>query len=195
MDVTNHCIKRYVERIQGVEGEKEVKQYITLHKEEVADNVRKIFEFAKHLYRGQIGDNVTRNYYLRDNIILVTNTGDTAIITLYKCDFGFPESTNRKVIKDLLEIIEKLHAELEVIETEFKEQTVQDELEIERIDTEIAAVKARIESLESRKKAIQEMVKTRKASSTSVQKQLAHYAQMLCNSRDYKKDLADASLK
>lgn len=189
MNITKHAKKRYTERIKEIHKD-EVAYYMNNNEEQIVEDVLKIFEHSTKVWRGQLGDNVTRNYYMSSNIILVTNTDDSAIVTLYKVDFGFPTETNLKVSKDLVDKIKELEEQgLEVIE--------KSEQEDERLEYEIGNFKMQLSILEEQMKNCKDNIKLReeelKLNKTKVhhiENEVKKYAVMLCNSKELKNDLA-----
>ncbi|MNV47532.1 hypothetical protein D3C71_1394020 [compost metagenome] len=136
-------------------------------------------------------DNITRNYYIRDDIIIVTDTDNSTLITLYKCDFKFPEETNRKVIKDLLAEIEKLHSELEETEITIKDEVDLKQIELENIEIQIKSFEKQIEILKFRQSSLKDDIKSSVSQKQFLMEDIKKYATMLCNSIDYKSDLAE----
>ncbi|OJT57413.1 coiled-coil domain-containing protein [Bacillus licheniformis] len=186
---TNHFNLRWTERIVGIEGEKEIKDYVAKNKDLIYEHANKTFEFATFIYKGQIGDNVTRNYHIKDNIIFVTNTSDDAFITTYKIDFGLPEDLNVTIRKRLIEEIEKLRNEKEDIELKILEEVEDKEHEIETTEDNIKILEEQISNFRKQKEFLQNEVKSIKSRSLNVGLELKKYTLMLVNSKDYKKDL------
>ncbi|MNM55134.1 hypothetical protein D3C81_662670 [compost metagenome] len=192
MDITRHFKERYCERILGMKDKTEIKQYIVQNDENIKSYSSKLMEFAKFIWKGQLGtDNITRNYFIRDDIIIVASTDNSALITLYKCDFKFPEETNRKVIKDLLIEIDKLHNELEETELLIKDEVDLKQIELENIEVQIKSFEKQIEILKFRQGSLKDDIKSSVGMKQFLMEDIKKYATMLCNSIDYKSDLAE----
>lgn len=186
---TNHFNQRWTERIVGITTEREMKEYISSNKEMIAEHANKTFEFAEHIYKGQIGDNITRNYHIKGDIVFVTNTTDDAFVTVYKVDLGFPEELNTTVRKGLIEEIHKLQEEKDEVEFKMLEEVEQKEFEIESMDEQIKILREQIDNLKKARDFKEQEVKQIKKDSINVGLELKRYALMLVNSKEYKEDL------
>jgi hypothetical protein len=189
MNITKHARKRYTERIKGITTKDEVAYYMNNNEQIITESILKMFEHSTRTWRGQLGDNVTRNYYLASDIVLVTNTDDSAIVTLYKVDFGFPAETNHKVVNDLIEKIRVLEEYNEEELGKAMEDEKKLEFEVYHDNLELEILQKQIEDVKNRIKAKQEMIKVHKNKTSSIENEIKKYALMLCNSIDYKVDL------
>lgn len=90
IDLTKHCKVRYVERVKGITGNFAVQEYVIANNERIIQDVNKIFTYSDFLIEDQIGgDKTTKRFYIKDDILLVLRSDESAIITLIKVDFGF----------------------------------------------------------------------------------------------------------
>lgn len=186
---TKHFLERWVERIVEITTEKERNEYISINRDMIIEHANKTFEFSQFVYRGQIGDNITRNYHIKDDIVFVTNTTDDALITIYKVDLGFTDEINATVRKGLIEEIEKLRNEKEEVEFQILVEVEDKEHEISSLDEQIKIMKEQLSNLEKQKQFTTDEVKNIKSKSLNVGLDLRRYTLMLVNSKDYKKDL------
>lgn len=190
MNKTNHIKQRYVERILNINNSVEVKQYIVDNNDKVESDLDKLMEFSQCIGTAQInGDKTSKNYHLRDNIIIVTDTDNSTMITLYKVDFGFPDRTNRVIVDDLMKDISELDELLEETNKGINEYIGQKELEIDNYDAEILNLKQRIEIITQKKNVAVDAVKAKRLDNDYIRKQREDYMNKLCNSLALKKDL------
>lgn len=188
MNIRNHFKERYVQRITGLTDRQEIKQYIVINDAQITENINKMFEHAKFLYRVQVDkNNATCNFYIADNIILVADS-HINLMTLYRVDFSFPEDINRQVTKGLLEEIEKLQELLEEGKFTLNRKTI----EIENTDVELKALERQIEIKRTQKKVLEEEVKSKRGDVEYLNQEIIKYANMLCNSLEYKKAITEA---
>ncbi|AYP68326.1 hypothetical protein PQE75_gp153 [Bacillus phage vB_BcoS-136] len=186
---TKHFLERWVERIVGITTEKERNTYITENREMIIEHANKTFEFSQFIYKGQIGDNVTRNYHIKDDIVFVTNTTDDAFITIYKVDLGFTEELNSTVRKGLITEIEKLRNEKEEIEFKILEEIEDKEHEVSSLQDQIKIMEEQLANLRKQKEFAEAEIKNVKSKSLNTGLELRKYTMMLVNSKEYKKDL------
>lgn len=187
MNCTKHAKKRYVERIKNIN--EDVMQYVNTNEELIVESILKIFANSQRVWRGQLGDNITRNYYMASNIILVTNTDDSAIVTLYKVDFGFPTETNLKVSNDLVDKIKELEEEgLEILK-QSEEENLKLDFEVSNLQVQLAILEQQISDMKENIKIKQDQLKFNKKKTLHIENEVKKYAVMLCNSKELKTDL------
>ena len=192
MDITNHCIRRYVERIKCINNSIEVKEYIAVNQDQIEKEINKMFSYSDFIIEAQIGgDKTNKRFYIRDNIIFVVNSDDKVIITLYKVDFGFPEATNRKIIEDLMEEIFSLAEQLKEKNKNINEYVEYKKLEIDTWNNEISCLEEKIKCLKRKIKVNECSIDESVQSNNVIRTQLKDYANKLCNSIEYKMDLKE----
>jgi hypothetical protein len=102
--------------------EKEIKKYINENRNPLEKEITDIQKKSKHIYFGSIGDNVIRNYYLKDNMCIICSENNDAVITIIKLEYGFGEEIDKNIIKGLLK---------ELDENYVKEDEIKDEIALE----------------------------------------------------------------
>jgi DNA repair exonuclease SbcCD ATPase subunit len=191
VNLTKHFKQRYVERIVGITTPTERGQYIVANDAQINEHAHKLFEHARFLWRGQLGDNITRNYYIRDDIIIVTDTDNTCFVTVFKVDLGFPEAVNRQTVKGLLKEIDKLNVQYEKAEAKAKSKMERLQAQVSTIDEQIASLERQIETLRHKRDTIQAEIKDVMNDARYIQEELRKLCVTLCNSVDYRTDLAE----
>jgi hypothetical protein len=192
MDITNHCKRRYAERIKNINNSVEIKEYISLNSDQIEKDINKMFEHAQFIATSQVGgDKTNKNYYISGNVIFVVNTEDTVIITLYKVDFGFPDRTNRAITKDLLEEIAKLNNKLQQENCSISTYADSKKLEIDNWNSQIDCLQEQINCLKRKIRVAEADIDERRKSSNVVNLKLKDYVNKLCNSLAYKMDLKE----
>lgn len=189
MNLTKHFSERWVERIVGITDDKEIREYIGQNQNMIAEHANKTFEYATFIFKGQLGDNITRNYYIEDEIVFITNTTDDAFITVYKVDLGFTSELNSTVRKGLIEEIKRLEQEKEDVEFQILLEVEDKEHEVVSLDDNIKILEEQLKNMKQRKDHVQAEVKSIKSKSLNTGLELKKYVLMLVNSKDYKKDL------
>lgn len=186
---TKHSLERWVERIVGIETKKERDDYIRDNREQLNENMNKTFEFAQFIYKGQIGDNTTKNYYIQGNIIFVLNTTDDAFVTVFKVDFNFTPELNLQVAKGLVEEIHKLVSEKEDIDLKVLEVVEAKLAESELRKVQINALEQQLAILKKDKLFIDESIKRVNSDSLVIDLEIKKFTNMLVNSKEYREDL------
>lgn len=194
MNIRNHFFERYCQRILKIEDIQEIKQYIVQNKGKLNDDISKMFDHSKFIYSGQLWDNITRNYHIVDNIILVSDTQNSALITLFRCDFGFGDKTNRSIVKDLVEEVESKQDFIKAEDIKIKSYIEEKEHELEVNEKEIQLIEDQKKLLLENQSVINGEIKTSRNDINIVQKDIEKLALSLCSSMDYKKELFEGKL-
>lgn len=189
INVTKHTLERWIERILELPNS-EIANYMNSNRQMLIDNINETFNYATFIYKGQVGgDKVTRNFYLHNDTVFITNTDNTAIITVYKVDLGFTSELNSTVRKGLLVEIEKLTLEKEAIDFEGLQAFEKLQHESKTIDDNINILQQQIEQLKIQKRIVNEEAKLINAKSSYVDKEINKFVLMLVNSLEYKLDI------
>ncbi len=186
---TKHSIERWVERIVGIITERERDDYIRDNREQIKEHMNKTFEFSDFIYKGKVGDNTERNFYIKDDIIFVLNVTDDAIITVYKVDFNFTKELNLNVAKGLLKEITKLLEEKEMKDSEtysHVEVLIEDN---KKIEEQIKILEMQLKILKDNKKANDEYIKNYNSNTKYIDLEIQKYVNNLVNSKEYREDI------
>lgn len=188
-NVKNHAKQRYVERILGIRDITENKRYIVQNDAIICEHINRMVENSLFIYRGQIGDNTTKVFRMADNIVLVLDSQETCVITMFKCIFDFGEEMDRQIIKNELLMLDELHNELRNIETEINLFVEEQTVITTTLDAQIKAMEEQIRLLKSQKSAAEEAIKGKRAGRDFTTKEIEKRAVRLCNSIEYRRDL------
>lgn len=196
MDVTKHIIRRYAERIEGIKDEIEINRYVTMNFELIKERILKIYDYSTWIYRGQIGtDKTTANFYVRDDIVLVGDSNETKLYTLYRIDFDFPPETNKLIVKDLMSAMKKLREDLEKTQKEVDSYVEERRYVVENCDQQMRNLRDQLEILEQRKRTAKDEIECKQGEILLINKKIDNYANKLCNSLEFKKDINSNMIK
>ena len=192
MNVTEHCKRRYVERIKKITNSVEIKEYVAKNMEQIVSDINKMFAYSEFIIETQInGDKTSKRYYIRDDIIFVVDTEDKTIITLYRIDFGFPDKTNRQIVKDLREEIYNLKDDFDSQGKSIDSYVNAKKINIENWQCEIEMLQEQINCFKRKITVAEEEIDEKRKSSNVTRLKLKDYANKLCNSLEYKLDLKE----
>lgn len=189
VNVKNHAKQRYIERIVGVTDQMEWKRYLAVNDAQIVEHVNRMVEHSNFIYRGQIGDNTTKVFRMADNIILILDSQESTVITMFKCIFDFGEDMDRQIIRHELLQIDNLNAELRSIDEQIKEFVEQKQMEISTFDQTIKAMEEQIKSLRTQKESADAEIKGKRSTRDFSIRELEKRAVRMCNSIEYRKDL------
>lgn len=186
---TKHSIERWVERIVGIKTISERDEYIRSNNEQIKEHMNKTLDFSEFIYKGQIGDNITRNYYIQNDIIFCLNTTNDAIITVYKINFGFTPEINLQVSKGLLEEVRRLVEEKEKLDFEVLEELDRMKHESDLLLEQEKILQEQMKVLQEKRKSVDESIKNIDSKSKIVDLEIKRHTNNLVNSKEYKDDL------
>lgn len=186
---TKHSIERWVERVVGIKNTQERDEYIRNNNDQIKEHMNKTFDFSEFIYKGQIGDNITRNYYIKNDIILCLNTQNDAVITVYKIDFGFTPEINLQVSKGLLKEVRELLEAKVGIDQEISEELQGKKHELEFLSVQEDILREQLKLVQDKQKLLEENIKNINSKSKIVELDIRRYVNHLVNSKEYKEDL------
>ena len=130
--ISAHAMVRYVERVKHMRvKDHNIKNIRTKDKERYSTEIQKMYKFSKLIYSGVFRDYNESRFRIANNTVLVLDSKESCIITLFRVDFGLPSNKeNRDVRKDILNKLEQEHNKIIDIESAINER-VHPELEIE----------------------------------------------------------------
>lgn len=150
VNITRHCLERYVERIKGITDKTEKNAYITNNRERLEEHINEMFSHAKFIYKGQVGaDNASKNFYLLQDVGFVLST-DNNLITIFKINFDFPQDAKQYVIDSLVKHIQELEEQFKIEKEKVDEEIIQMEQQKELNNNEIKELEARIKLLKDK---------------------------------------------
>lgn len=103
MYVSEHAKERYVQRIMNIKENKKMKQYIAKNNDHIERSLLKMFEYATFIWKGRLGSTINRSFWIRDDMVLVTDTYERCIVTVYNLDYGYEKEANRKLAREYLD--------------------------------------------------------------------------------------------
>lgn len=147
INVTKHALTRYAERIKGF-ALSEVNGAVFDNSEIYKIELNKMFDFSRLVYTGKFNNNQITNFRVVDNIMLITDTQDSKIITLYKIGFGFNRAIDKTILDNLL-------TELDITDTEYikamdETKDRKEELEMTKfsLEEEISSIKELLKNMQ-----------------------------------------------
>jgi hypothetical protein len=189
INCTNHFLERWTERITQITTEREKKDYISNNKDMIVEHANRTFSNSQFLWAGKIGDNTEKNFYIKDDIVFVVNKTNDALITVYRTDFGFGDTLNKHVTRELTKQIVELTQEKEDAELDVALEVERLYGEADRLEDDIKIMEEQLENLKQQRNFKKEHAKQVQSKSLNVGLELKRITQTLVNSKEYKDDL------
>lgn len=116
MEITQHALERYAERIMDKDDKLSATTYISLHKTDIEEAINKMIEYGELIYTGKSVNEYNKNIvdvYLRDTWVVIVDKNREKVITLYSIDLGVGNEFNDQYITLLLDKLHKAQAVFE----------------------------------------------------------------------------------
>lgn len=187
--VSQHAKSRWVERMNGITDDKEIKRYLVNNSNKVTKDILTSFDNADFVFRGQLGKNhTTSDYYMLNNLVFVFEK-DT-IITLFKCDFGLPYSDLNETIKrSLISALQRAVEEQQDVKSKsgVKIKNIKDD--IAKVNSEINGYRKQIDLLSLKKAGLEGQIKATESETSLANNKVSLLASKLLYSKDlFEKD-------
>jgi hypothetical protein len=190
VNVSKHSKDKFAERVKGIKDFTERNLYVSQNSEQIEGWIREMYDYSQFLWSGQLGANSTSaTYRIKGDVVLLLDTKETAIVTLFRANFGFPQETNLIVIRDLVaEIVERNEeAETERVKWESAKEVKQQEAD--SLDSQIRNLQEQLSLLQSKKKILSDDIELARCDYDLKRKEAEKYAIMLCNTVEFRNDL------
>lgn len=114
VSITKHAKERYAQRIMDKDDRTDIAVYVAQNDEKIVKDINKMVEYGTLLYSGlpsHTGQNPT-DVYRNGFWIVLVDSKQRCVITLFRIDFGFGDEFNNIFIQKALEEIELTKNEL-----------------------------------------------------------------------------------
>ena len=182
--VSQHAKSRWVERMNGITDDKEINRYLVSNSDKVVKDIKKSFENADFVYRGQLGKNhTTSDYYLLNDLVFVFEK-DT-IITLFKVDFGIEyEDLNETIKRSLITALQRAVADQQEVKSKSGVETKRIKNDIIKVNSEINGYRKQIDLLSVKKSGLEGQLKSVDADVSLANTKVSTLATKLLYSKD-----------
>ena len=159
VNVSQHAKSRWVERMNGITDDKEIKRYLVSNSDKVVKDIKKSFANSTFVYRGQLGkDHTTSDYYMLNDLVFVFEK-DT-IITLFKVDFGIEyEDLNETIKRSLITALQRAVADQQEVKSKSGVETKRIKSDIAKVNAEVNGLRKQIDLLTIKKAGLDSQLK------------------------------------
>lgn len=184
VNVSQHAKSRWAERMNGITDDREIKRYLVSNSNKVVKDIKKSFENADFVFRGQLGKNhTTSDYYLLNDLVFVFEK-DT-IITLFKVDFGLPyEDLNETIKQSLITALQRAVANQQGVKSKSGVEAKRIKNNISQVNAEINSYQKQIDLLSVKKSGLEGQLKSVDAEVNLANTKVSTLATKLLYSKD-----------
>lgn len=187
--VSQHAKSRWVERMNGISDDKEIKRYLVNNSNKVTKDILTSFDNADFVFRGQLGKNhTTSDYYMLNDLVFVFEKN--TIITLFKCDFGLPYSDLNETIKrSLVSALQRAVKEQQDVKSKSGVEIKKIKNEVAKVNEEVNRYRKQIDLLALKKSGLEGQIQAAESETQLANSKVALLASKLLYSKDlFEKD-------
>lgn len=189
MNLTNHIVERYVERVKNITERNKMKQYVAQNRTQIEEWLEKQIEYSQIIFEGKLAkDTKPMRYLLSGNSIIVQDPSNSNYVTIYNCDYGYPGSINNDIKNKLLEELEikkqKHTSECNTIDENVKGLNK----DIMKLQGEIKSLKKQLQTKEEHLESTLQYRDTLDQQKDITMANIEELIKMLCRPIDYQAD-------
>jgi len=158
--VSQHAKSRWVERMNGITDDREIKRYLVSNSDKVTKDILTSFDNADFVFRGQLGKgHSTSDYYMLNDLVFVFEKG--TIITLFKVDFGIEyEDLNETIKRSLLTALQRAVDDQQDVKSKSGVEAKRIKNDIAQVNAEINSYRKQIDLLSIKKSGLEGQLKS-----------------------------------
>lgn len=114
LSYTKHARERYAERIMGRDNTRDINAYVAENSDKIDKDIAKLILYGEEIFTGKPSFNNPKQhnctYVLNDFWVIVIDTQDDKVVTLYRIDLGAGEDIDKVFRDKLLQYINEAKA-------------------------------------------------------------------------------------
>ena len=187
--ISAHVEQRYAERLRGKDDKSDINKFILEHKEKINIDLHKMIQYGQCIYKGKEsskdGKGKVLDVYLKDTYVVLLDSSNNTIVTLFKIDLGCGDEFNLQYIDKMMEKIEESKSNLDTIKAEVDEEAKMYKELIDESKAQINEYKAMIKNLESLQSAYQSILENNNVKLTQANRETADLVNKLVNKKTF----------
>lgn len=105
--ISNHAKNRYAERILNKDDNNEIQRFITENDEKIKTDINKMISYGEVIFTGKQsqkdGKGNVVSVYLKDTWVILVDTKNENVITLYRVDLGCGDDFNNQYVSKMMD--------------------------------------------------------------------------------------------
>lgn len=150
--ISMHCKTRYAERILGKDDANEIQRFIVENEEKIKTDINKMIEYGEKIFTGKQsqkdGKGKVLDVYIKDTWVILVDTQNGVIVTVYRIDLGLGNDFNTEYVKKYIDKIHEVQAEFSSIQMQVLEESNMYRIMIDESQAQIREYKGFIKNLE-----------------------------------------------
>lgn len=187
--ISKHAEERYSQRLLNKDNMNDVNKFITENKEKIKTDLNKMVSYGECIYVGRQsqkdGKGKVLNVYLKDTWVLLVDTSNDTLVTIFKIDLGCGDEFNMQYINKMLEQINQSKENLAATQLDVtKESAMYKEMQDE-CKAQINEYKAIIKNLEELCSGYQYIIDNNNVKVSQANREVADIVNKLINKKEF----------
>lgn len=151
-EVSGHARQRYAQRISGKETNAEINSFAEMNKDKIKTDLNKMIQYGEIIYSGRQsqkdGKGQVVDVYLNDCWVVLVDSKERLVITVYKIDLSLGDDFNRMYVNKMLEKLRDRQQILEEVESQVHAESEMYRELLDDSESQIHEYKTMIKNLE-----------------------------------------------
>lgn len=187
--ISSHCETRYAERIMDKDNTNNINRFVMDNKEKIKTDINKMIEFGECIFVGKQsqkdGKGKVLNVYLNGCWVVLVDSSNETVVTLYKIDLGLGDEFNKTYISKMMDKINESKKELEDVQLEvLKESNMYREM-IDDAEAQINECKAMIKNLENLRDSYKGIIENNNVKVLQTNRKVADCVNAMINKKEF----------
>lgn len=188
-NISKHAKERYVQRLLNKEDNSEIQRFIIENEEKIKTDINKMIQFGECIFQGKQlqkdGKGNMISVFLKDTWVVLADTKNENVITLYKIDLGCGDDFNKQYIDKMMDKLNKNKDNLLSVKLEVETESSMYCEMINDAATQINEYKSMIKNLEELCKGYQTIIDNNMVKFSQANKDVAEVINTLINKREF----------
>lgn len=186
--VSKHAAERYAERVMDKEGIS-INAAVTLYREKINTDINKLIKYGEFVYSGnqtqKDGKTNLVDVFIKDCWVVIADSKQKNVITLYKIDFGLDDEFNKMYVEKMLEKLNIQKEELKKVQEETHQETEMYRGLITETVAQIREYRSMIKNLEELEASYKAIIENNHVKVTQANRNVAEIINTMINKKEF----------
>lgn len=186
--VSKHAAERYAERVMDKEGIS-INAAVTLYREKINTDINKLIKYGEFVYSGnqtqKDGKTNLVDVFIKDCWVVIADSKQKNVITLYKIDFGLDDEFNKMYVEKMLEKLNVQKEELKKVQEETHQETEMYRGLITETVAQIREYRSMIKNLEELEASYKTIIENNHVKVTQANRNVAEIINTMINKKEF----------
>lgn len=186
--VSKHAAERYAERVMDKEGIS-INAAVTLYREKINTDINKLIKYGEFVYSGnqtqKDGKTNLVDVFIKDCWVVIADSKQKNVITLYKIDFGLDDEFNKMYVEKMLEKLNIQKEELKKVQEETHQEAEMYRGLITETVAQIREYRSMIKNLEELEASYKAIIENNHVKVTQANRNVAEIINTMINKKEF----------